>query len=587
MNPAPASQEVQQIPITALQPSPANPRKSIDPVFLAQLADSIKQLGVQVPLLVRKAPGNAVNTNPKRFEIIAGHRRYFAALELSNLATLPCIVREMSDGEAREIMLVENLQREDLPALEEAEAYEELQRALGTVASVAARVGKPIDYVTRRLKLLTLILFSRDALRERLITLDHALLLAKLPDAEQETALRFTLEPNVARKVKTGDLITSAVKFRADEDRWRYWEPESVLKLKDFIEHEIKLELKRAPWDLADAALVPSAGACAGCAKNTAENTALFGDLAVEDARCTDSACFAAKRAAFVQAQIEAVKAAGADAVRVSWKSTTSKPRALDDLHEKKYLAQTFKAGQWIEAKKGACSFLHAGVTVDFDEPTYGSPDLKKKPGMRLLVCVAATCKVHRKAWQEKKREDGPRNENTAEARAAREQRAEAVKVENAIRAALVRQAIPRITTLSGELLRRVVLKALPNYMGDHSDRFPGLEDSLRKAKVDSSEFARAAASLLFVGDDDFAVFPDEWQLPEAGRKEFLALLKDVFGVDGRKAWQEKPAKSSPKSPANHPGGKNKPQGTPAKPTAKKPASSPAKKKAAKKGGKR
>src|SRR6185312_13174733 len=169
MNSGANSETVMQLPAGRLMPSPNNPRKSMDGKSLAQLIDSIQELGVQVPLLVRRREKrwyvscgmlgdtsfvrylaiknlvgneNLVETfNSSRsaeenrvaaqaaaderngsadYVIIAGHRRFEAAKKLK-LETLPCIVREMSDSEAREIMLVENLQREDLPALEEAE----------------------------------------------------------------------------------------------------------------------------------------------------------------------------------------------------------------------------------------------------------------------------------------------------------------------------------------------------------------------------------------------------------------------------------------------------------------------------------
>lgn len=84
---ASAAQEVQQIAISELSPSPDNPRRAMDEAFLAQLSDSIQQLGIQVPLLVRRMPGNAVNTDPG-FEIVAGHRRYQAALKL-DMPTTP------------------------------------------------------------------------------------------------------------------------------------------------------------------------------------------------------------------------------------------------------------------------------------------------------------------------------------------------------------------------------------------------------------------------------------------------------------------------------------------------------------------
>jgi ParB/RepB/Spo0J family partition protein len=550
-----SSQKVQQIAIGNLNPSPLNPRKTIDAAFLAQLASSIEQLGVQVPLLVR--PASFAKGNISVYEIVAGHRRYFAA-QHTKLTTLPCIVREMTDDEASEIMVVENLQREDLPALEEADAYEGLLATLGSAPAVAARVGKPVEYVTRRLKLRTLIPFSRQALGGKLIAVDHALLLSKLADKEQETALRFVLQPGATRKDKTADIVASALKDLrggdddAGESRWHrhYWQPQSVQNLKSFIEREIKLELKRAPWDLGDANLLPSAGACSGCAKNTAANTALFGDLAVSDARCTDAVCFNAKRDAFVQVQLAAVQSAGKDAVRISWKRTSAKPSKLQESSEK-YLAQTFKAGQWVEAKKGSCGFVHAGVTVDFDEQIYGTADAKKKPGMTLLVCVAAGCKAHKKEWEKPAPSNGGMvNQNSAEARAKREKNEQLVKAENAIRAELVKKAIAKVDRLAGELLRSVVLRALPSWLDrDDEAMFPGLESSLGKCKVDSPEFARAAACLLFVGDDCEAFLAPWADGLEGGRKELIAILK-VLGFDAGSVWDAKrPSPAKPEAP--------------------------------------
>ena len=104
-----------------------------------------------------------------RYEIICGHRRAEAA-KLAGLLEVPVIVREMTDAEAAEIALVDNLQREDVGALEEAEAFGALLELHGTVEAVAARVGKDVPHVAKRLKLMSLGAWQRDSLRAKLIS---------------------------------------------------------------------------------------------------------------------------------------------------------------------------------------------------------------------------------------------------------------------------------------------------------------------------------------------------------------------------------------------------------------------------------
>lgn len=526
---APASQEVSKpISIGQLFRSEMNPRKTVDAVFLAQLASSIAQIGIQVPLIVR--PVAKSDDGLELYEIIAGHRRFFAA-ETLKLAALPCIVRDMDDDEAREIMLVENLQREDLDPLEQAEAYGDLLATLGDAKAIAARVGKPIEHVTRVLKLRTLSAFSRQALGGKLITIDHALLLAKLAAAEQEKALRYVLDPNETRKDKTEDIIAKALKEMSRADRWAYWQPESVVDLKAFVERNIKLELKRAPWDLADADLLPSAGACASCEKNTAANTALFGDLAIKDATCTDAVCFNAKRDAFVQIQLKAVAEAGKDAVRISWKFTGSKPRALDAAVEtgdglKRYLAQTFKAGQWIEAKKGSCDFIRTGVSVDFEESAYGSVDAKKKPGMKLSVCVAPKCKAHKKEWEK------AAHENTNASRGY-DPKAEQEKRE--LEEFLVKEEHPIRLKVWAAIVSKLDAKRATRLVADNSHDSPALRKALLK-DLPSISGELLEALVVFTHEFSHHVRPNGYWMTRPGgvahdRKDLWALAK-AAGAD-------------------------------------------------------
>lgn len=579
---APQEIQIQQIAIRDLVPSPLNPRKTIDAAFLAQLASSIEQLGVQVPLLVRPVFEADDLDRPVDYEIVAGHRRYFAAKQ-TKLAVLPCIVREMADEEAREIMVVENLQREDLPALEEAAAYEGLLATLGTAPAVAARVGKPIEYVTRRLKLRTLTALARRALAEKLITLDHALLLAKLADKEQEAMLKWALDKFAGVKTSCDKVLDETLKRRKDRS---YWEPQSVLELKQHIEQETNLALRKAPWDLKDAQLVPSAGACTECPKNTAANTALFGDLKVEQACCTDSKCFDAKRQAFVQLQLDAVKSAGADAVRVSWKMTSSKPRALDNT--KKYLGQVFKYGQWIDAKKGTCEFVRAGVTVDFDDSRWNN-DAKKKPGMRITVCVEPDCKVHRKAWEKAAASGGvgPR-QNYRQAEAEQEAKRKAyVKRETPIREAVyesIKASKPKADAVFRQLLV-VVLGAPAPSRADVLGAMRGLKvkgawDSkpltAAVARAKDGEIAGWALDVLCSG----LLAPREYSCDrvQEDRSGLWAIAK-AFGVNAdaiAKNFDKLPSPQKPEAPAKAPA-------KPTKPALKAKSTKVAKKKAVRK----
>jgi ParB family transcriptional regulator, chromosome partitioning protein len=163
--------ELQSIKLADLVPSPFNPRKILDDAFIDELADSIRSMGVRQPLSVRKM-GAA-------YEIVAGEQRYHAALR-AKLKEVPCLVREMSDVEAREEQLVENLQRRNVTPLEEAAGYQELLKAANShprpdtgarkdsaeaarlagpklsIDTLAERVGKSRRYVYARLELLKL-----------------------------------------------------------------------------------------------------------------------------------------------------------------------------------------------------------------------------------------------------------------------------------------------------------------------------------------------------------------------------------------------------------------------------------------------
>lgn len=137
-----------EVEVGKVRPNPYQPRKSFDDERLQELAQSIRQHGVFTPILVKKSVGG--------YELIAGERRLRAA-KLAGLKKIPAILMEFDDQQMMEIALLENIQREDLNAIEEAQAYEKLIQKLGyTQEELASRIGKSREHVANLLRLLKL-----------------------------------------------------------------------------------------------------------------------------------------------------------------------------------------------------------------------------------------------------------------------------------------------------------------------------------------------------------------------------------------------------------------------------------------------
>jgi ParB/RepB/Spo0J family partition protein len=223
--PAPAHRETRGIGILIdeLVPAAWNPRRSFDDLAQADLVASIRAHGILTPLLVR--PLARAKDEGRAFEVIAGARRLRAAKTVG-LESVPCTVREMSDDQAREVAIIENLQREDLAPLDEAHAYQQLlSRAdteLATLATIAAKVGKSVAYVSRRVKLLSLIPEVQEPLREGRLSVAHAELLAKLQAADQVYALRdaIWLPMYTAGEIPDDDRTTAFLQPIASLRKW-------------------------------------------------------------------------------------------------------------------------------------------------------------------------------------------------------------------------------------------------------------------------------------------------------------------------------------------------------------------------------
>jgi len=262
-----------------IRPSQHNARKTFDEVKLKELAASIKEKGVIEPIIIRPANG--------KYEVVCGERR-FRASQMAGVTTIPAVIKELDEKQAIEYQIIENLHREDVHPLEEAEAYELLINKHGykTVEDLAVKVGKSKGYVYGRLKLCELIPDNRKLFYEGKLSPSVALLIARIPPHLQKEA---------GKKASSGG---------SDN------EPMSYRRAQEFISNEFMLVLKAAPFDTDDAMLVESTGSCTMCSKRTGNQKELFPDIASADV-CTDPVCFKSKKEAGVKRALAKAKESG------------------------------------------------------------------------------------------------------------------------------------------------------------------------------------------------------------------------------------------------------------------------------------
>lgn len=258
------------LPLPLIAPSPTNPRKHFDETGLRELAANINRFGVLQPILVR--PLEDAKPGTAQYEIVAGERRW-RACSIAQEASIPAIVRPMHNLEVIELQLVENLQRSDLTALEEADGYQRLIDAGMKHDDLASRIGKSRSHLFQRLKLRQLRSAGREALESGEISPSVALLIARLHSEEDQ-------------KKALGRIL----------DGWG-GQPLSYRDALNFIQREFMLDLGKAVFPIADATLVPDAGSCHACPKRTGANPDLFDDVKDGDT-CTDGTCYEAKTAA-------------------------------------------------------------------------------------------------------------------------------------------------------------------------------------------------------------------------------------------------------------------------------------------------
>ena len=235
-------EEIIEVSLNELRPNPYQPRKVFDEEALKDLSLSIKEHGVFQPIIIKKSI--------KGYEIIAGERRYRAS-KLAGMEKIPAIVREFTDEQMMEIALLENLQRENLSAIEEAYAYKAMiDKLYLTQEELSKRVGKSRSHITNILGLLRLPKDVQDMVSSAVISMGHARILSKLNDESKihEIADRIVHDKISVREVETlasNEEIEKRVKINKRESRsensYKYIEE----MLREKLDTKIKIKDKK------------------------------------------------------------------------------------------------------------------------------------------------------------------------------------------------------------------------------------------------------------------------------------------------------------------------------------------------------
>lgn len=322
----------QNVSIKQIAESKTNPRgASFQGPEFNDLVASIKEKGILVPLILRPVA--------KGYEVVAGSRRFRAAQTLK-LTEVPATIQELTDAEAQEVQIIENLHRADVHPLEEAQAYRKLvEESHYEIPSIAAKVGKSESYVRQRIFLTRLEAPVAKAYRAGRITDGHAVLIAKLSANDQLTALE-----------------------RADNYGY------SINDLKDYIDRDFYKPLERQPW-LKEKDAMAAVGPCKECPPNV---PGLFG--AVKEGACTDTKCWNRKMGKYIDFRRD--KYPGVPLISTEYSISATDRKGVisaSNYHE-------------IEGPKDKCEFSTTALI------TQG-----RKIGTQIRICHASQCKKHGK----------------------------------------------------------------------------------------------------------------------------------------------------------------------------------------------
>jgi ParB family chromosome partitioning protein len=505
---ATATTEYRDLPLAVLTESRTNPRRVFADDALKELAESIRTQGVLSPLLVRPV-------NELGFEIVAGARRYRAA-QIAEVPTVPVRIVNLTDAEALEAQLVENLMRRDVHPMEEASGFRallDLDEPKYSIEQISARTGKSPAYVAARLKLTELAPVVVETFYREEIGVGHALLLAKLQSGQQEHALAacFREDWGTGKQKAKGILLP-------------------VRNLQFWIEQNILLILKDAPFDKRDAQLVPAAGSCVDCPKRTGHNKLLFAEVSRLDA-CSDPSCHAAK----VSAHIAKTIAAKPKLVQIST-AYGQQQAGSPTLPRNKYVAiRSEKPKTKEEAARPefkTCKFTTEAIVAEGSE----KGELRK-------VCASPDCPVHHPKKQQ------TRADAASKAEQEKSRRAEALAQATGIRTlAAIVAAVP-VRLMKRDLL--FVAEHVAALLDERRLEIVARQRGIKKAK-DGDSIGKLFAAYLRRSDEGTLgrVLVEAAILIAASRHNSAQVLRDaatLYKVDvdaiGQQVKQEFAAK--------------------------------------------
>lgn len=236
------SSTISEIPIEQIEANPNQPRREFDETALNELANSIREIGIIQPITLRQVEDN-------KFQIIAGERRWRAS-QIAGLRAMPAYIRTIKDENVMEMALVENIQREDLNAIEIALAYEHLMTNTGmTQEKVAERVGKSRTAITNHLRLLKLPAQVQMSLQNKEIDMGHARALLAIDSPSLQVKLFKEIQKNaysvrqveeMVQKLKSGEDVVSGKKKIASRNQL----PEEYIALKEHISDFFKTKVQ-------------------------------------------------------------------------------------------------------------------------------------------------------------------------------------------------------------------------------------------------------------------------------------------------------------------------------------------------------
>ncbi|MBT8491150.1 MAG: ParB/RepB/Spo0J family partition protein [Deltaproteobacteria bacterium] len=323
---APEIYPVELIAVTAIDPSPANKRRIYDhDKSLRELGESIEAQGLLQAVVVRKHP-----EKKKRYELVAGERRW-RAFRLKGWKEIPAVVRKLTDKEAHDITASENLHREDLSPLEEAESIQVLLDDGREAREIADRIGKPLSWVVRRARIAGLTKKWLNAIADQCHPLSkwsatHLELIARYDHKKQDE-----LFEDYGNKYRTNHAVLT-------------------VKELEMSLNELMFSLSGAPWKKNDETLLSSAGACTLCEKRTSCSPSLFEPIddvkSSRSDRCLDRECWGRKLVAYHEIRIKKASEEHGNLVLIDNDGSVLPP----DHPWKKSLSDSYK---YEQAKKG------------------------------------------------------------------------------------------------------------------------------------------------------------------------------------------------------------------------------------------